>query len=82
MRRAGNCEESLRNAGLQGFINRLRLQGHGHRIGFIGPGIVEFAVNSDDDRNQLRPSIRGDLQQSHRSRPGVRLALLGELGIG
>jgi len=79
---ASDRKKALRDAGFEGFVYRLGLQCHGHRIGFVSPRIVELAVDSDHDWDQLRPALGVNFQQSHRPRPGVRLTLLGELGIG
>ena len=73
LQRAGHGEQSLRNPGEHGFINRFAPKRHGHGSSLVGAGIVVFSVDENRDRNEMGLAIRRQFKQSQSARTFGRL---------
>ena len=71
---------------MHGLVDSLRFKRHGDGCSLVGPSVVKIAVDQDSDRDEMRGSVREQLQQAESARSlGSFLARRRELrknGLG
>ena len=72
-------EQALRYSTAKRLIESPRVQRYRHRGRFVFRGIVEFAVDHDNDWNQMGFTVRREFNQSRGSRTFVRRLAMGAL---
>lgn len=63
------------------FVNRARIERHGHRISFVSARVEEVAVVHDGNRHQMASSVGRKFEKSQGARPCVAF-LVGGLRRG
>ena len=79
MKGAVDGEQAERTAGALALIHGSGVERHGNGSGFVGGGIVKFAVEQDYNRHERCLAGGGDTQNSQGPRP--RLFLLRNLAF-
>ena len=74
LKRGLHSEQSLRNSGLEGFVNGVAPESHGNGHRFVGAGIEILAVDQNHDRHQPGIAV-GELHQTQSARAFAGLIL-------
>jgi hypothetical protein len=68
---AADGEEAERIAGARAFVNNAGVERHRNGVGFVVSGVVVFAIDHDEDRQQRGLVVFGNLEHSQGARADV-----------